>query len=187
MVVCCIGCIVNCSSSMSCSRLAVRVGESSKDVVGEDVDRDGSRRRGLEGTPDRRGKGLRSWIGSGSRSPSELGLGKKFEEKLRLEWKGGGMVLFEDEGGGSTDRTREIISSCRPVLWEIGGSVWKLEALGRMCGRWVKAEGKAAGMASKSILVKADANWLDGAPMACKARAIQIMVVGGARAFPRCL
>ena len=87
----------------------------------------------------------------------------------------------------SAERAREINSSSMPVRWEISGSVWKLNALGRLCGRCVKADGKAAGMASKSILVKAEANWMDGAPMACKARAIQIMAVGGARALPRCL
>ena len=89
--------------------------------------------------------------------------------------------------GRSAERARVMRSSWRPVRWEIRGRVWKLSALGRMCGRCVKGDGKAAGMASNSILVKAVAKWLVGAPMDCRVRVIQIMAVGGARALPRCL
>ena len=56
-----------------------------------------------------------------------------------------------------------------------------------MSGRCVNGDGKAEGMASNNILVKAEANWLEGAPMDCSVRAIHIMAVGGARALPRCL
>ena len=70
----------------------------------------------------------------------------------------------------SAEMARETISSCRPVRWETSGSVWKLSALGKMCGRCVKADGKVGGIASKSIFVNAEANWLDGAPMAWRAR-----------------
>ena len=62
-----------------------------------------------------------------------------------------------------------------------------LNLSGGMSGMCVMSDGKAGGMASKSILVKAVENWLEGAPIDCRVRAIHIMAVGGARALPRCL
>ena len=73
-----------------------------------------------------------------------------------------------------------------PVRCEMRGRVCWLAKDGGISGRLVMGEGKAGGMASKSILVKAEENWLEGSPMAMRARVIQIIAVGGASAFPRC-
>ena len=65
---------------------------------------------------------------------------------------------------------------------------WKsvsVSGRGGMSGMSVIGEGKEGGMASKSILLNAVENWLDGTPMDCRVRAIQIRAVGGARALPR--